>query len=168
MNIFLLDKTSVEKVAQTMVKIKPEWWDLEGAVNQLSNGTGWYAVNNNQEVSGWLLCKTYRLYKTVEIECLGYNDNGDLKIGLELQPLVECCERWARENGYINIRFIIGSYNLSCHGKKIDYVWKELKDLNSYNREDYDWFISMGYKQSGILPDIYGEGYHGVILLKHL
>ena len=40
--------------------------------------------------------------------------------------------------------------------------------IHAIAREDYDWFLSMGYAPSGILPDIYGPGSHGVMLLKHV
>jgi hypothetical protein len=78
------------------------------------------------------------------------------------------CEQWAQEQGAVNLRFIIGSRGLSCHGRRLGRPWEELKEIHAIDREDYDWFLSMSYAPSGILPDIYGSGYHGVMLLKHV
>lgn len=76
---------------------------------------------------GWLFCKNLRGYKTLEIECLGYDDNGEYKIGEELTVLVEESEKWAIENEYKNLRFTIGSRGMSCHGRKLKEIWEELK-----------------------------------------
>lgn len=168
MVICTLDKSDLQKVAYLMTRLKPEFWSLEGAVAQLSNGVAWYAASDDGDPMGWLLCQWYEAYKTVEIECLGYDDNGQFKVGPELQPLMARCERWAQEQGAANLRFIIGSRGLSCHGRKLGRPWEELKEILAIDREGYDWFLSMGYAPSGILPDIYGPGYHGVMLLKHL
>jgi hypothetical protein len=167
-SIIVLDKSNIQDVANLMVKLKPEWWDLEGAVAQLSSGVGWYLQTNRGEPMGWLLCKPYPLYKTVEIECLGYDDGGHFKIGPELEPLAEKCEQWAKERGNVNLRFIIGSRGLSCHDQALGKPWQELKELRVIDREEYHWFTSMEYIPSGILPDIYGPGYHGIMLIKRL
>lgn len=87
---------------------------------------------------------------------------------VELQPLVEQCEQWIREQGGVNSRFIIGSRGLSCHGKVLGKTWQELQELHAVDREEYEWFVLMGYTPSGILPDIYGTGYHGIMLLKRV
>ena len=114
----------------------------------------------------WLLCRLLKGYRTVEIEVLGWDDDGRFKVGVELQPLVKVCEQWGQEEGAVNSRFVIGSRGLSCHGKRLGQPWKELKELQAVDRQEFDWFASMGYVPSGILPDIYGDGYHGIILLK--
>jgi hypothetical protein len=163
----MLTPSNLQDVANLMTKLKPEWWNLEGAIAQLNAGTGWYLESNTKPV-GWLLCKAYATYRTVEIECLGFDEQGCFKIGTELKPLVTHCEQWAQEQGAVNVRFVIGSRGLSCHGHAIEKPWEELRDLLALDRAEYDWFVSMGYVPSGILPDIYGTGYHGVILLKHV
>jgi hypothetical protein len=168
MKVFGLKGSSVRDVANLMVTLKPEWWDLSGAMGQLNGGEGWYLADEHGSVIGWLLCKCYRAYMTVEIECLGYEDAGQFKIGPVLQPLVDQCEEWARIQGYVNTRFTIGSHGLSCHGRRLGKPWDELKELQALDREEYDWFTSIGFVPSGILPDIYGPGYHGIMLLKRV
>lgn len=168
MEIYKIDTNNILTVSKFMSNIKPEWWDTEGAAQQLSEGTGWYFGSNEDSPKGWILCKAYECYKTGEIECLGYDKDGICEIGKELQPLIEKCEEWAREQGFAIMRFTIGSRGLSCHNKILKNPWEELRDLYVIDREDYNWCVSMGYKPSGILPNIYGEKYHGILLVKTL
>ena len=168
MNIYEFDDINIKIVAKFMSTLKPEWWDFEGAKSQLRSGFGWYIGISEDQPLGWILCKNYDIYRTTEIECLGFDDSGLVKIDKELQPLVEKAEEWSIDNGQANIRFIIGSRGLSCHGKDIKVPWKELKDLKCNNRPENDWFLSMGYTPSGILSNIYGDRFHGVILIKHI
>ena len=166
MNIYNINFDTIKAVAEFMTKLKPEWWDIDGATAQLSGGTGWYFGTGKEEPMGWLLCKSYETYFTGEIECLGYNKNGVLEIGEELQPIVEKAEEWAKEQQFVNMRFTMGSKGLSCHGKDLREPWEELRDIHAIDRADYDWFLSMGYVPSGILPNIYGNKYHGILLVK--
>lgn len=168
MQIYQIDDANISVVSKFMANIKPEWWDIEGATQQLSKGTGWYFGSNGKNTKGWLLCKSYECYKTGEIECLGYDKDGNFEIGKELQPLVEKAEEWAREQGFSNMRFTIGTRGLSCHEKDLKEPWEELRDLHAIDRPEYNWFISMGYIPSGVLPNIYGEKYHGILLVKTL
>jgi hypothetical protein len=168
MKVSTLNESNINAVASLMAQLKPEFWDLEGAATQLRNGIGWCLTTNTGEPIGWLLCQWYAAYKTGGIECLGYDDKGQFKVGPELQPLVEQCEQWIREQGGVNSRFIIGSRGLSCHGKALGEPWQELEALYAVDREEYEWFVTMGYTPSGILPDIYGTGHHGIMLLKRV
>jgi len=168
MGIYTIDAENILTVSEFMASIKPEWWDIEGASQQLSKGTGWYFGTGKDDPKGWLLCKSYGCYKTGEIECLGYDNNGSFDIGKELQPLVEKAEGWARKQGFAIMRFTIGTRGLSCHEKNLKKPWEELRDLQAIGREEYNWFLSMGYVPSGVLPNIYGEKYHGILLVKTL
>lgn len=168
MEIYKIDSQNILAVSKFMSNIKPEWWDIEGATQQLSEGIGWYFGTSKDTPKGWLLCKSYECYKTGEIECLGYDNNGVCEIGKELQPLVEKSEEWAREEGLAIMRFTIGTRGLSCHGKKLKKPWEELRDIHAIDREEYNVFLSMGYIPSGLLPNIYGEKYHGILLVKTL
>lgn len=47
-------------------------------------------------------------------------------------------------------------------------ISQKLKNITAINRKEYDWFLSMDYNPHGILPDIYGENYHGIVLIKRL
>ena len=168
MEIYNIDSENISVLSKFMANIKPEWWDAEGAKQQLSDGIGWYFGASKDSPIGWILCKKYDGYKTGEIECLGYNNCGVLKIGKVLQPLVEKSEEWASEQKLVIMRYIIGTTGLSCHGENLKKPWEELRDLYAIDREDYNWFLSMGYVPSGVLPNIYGKKYHGIVLVKTL
>lgn len=168
MNIYKIGSENVLTVAKFMSDIKPEFWDIDGATRQLSNGIGWYAGLSENKPKGFLLCKAYIGYRTGEIECLGYEKDEIFIVGKELKPLIEKSEEWARGQGFVNMRFIMGSRGLSCHGRNLNEPWEELKNLHEIDREEYNWFISMSYIPSGILPNIYAEKYHGVLLVKKL
>lgn len=163
-----INEGNIQKVAEFMSAIKPEFWDFAGALGQLKSGIGWAMLSETGEIEGWLLCKVFDCYKIVQIECLGYNDNGNYAVCEALQPLEAQCELLAKSKGYVNMRFIMGSRNTSCHGRMLGEPWQELKELKVKDRREYDWFISMGYKPSGLLPDIYGSGYHGIELIKRI
>lgn len=168
MEIYKIDENNISIVSEFMARIKPEWWDFEGAKNQLSSGIGWYFGQSENQPKGWVLCKALDVYRTGEIECLGYDNGGEFKIGKELQPLIEASEKWARDKEFSIMRFTIGSRGLSCHLRILDKAWEELRDLHAIDREEYNWFLSMGYLPSGILPNIYGVNYHGILLVKQL
>jgi hypothetical protein len=168
METYKIDENNIHIVSQFMAKIKPEWWDIEGAKSQLKSGVGWYFGESKGQPRGWVLCKSLSIYKTVEIECLGYDDDGEFKIGKELQPLIKETEDWAKSNGFSIMRFTIGSRGLSCHQRPVGKPWEELRDIHAIDREEYNWFLSMRYLPSGVLPNIYGDNYHGILLVKQL
>jgi hypothetical protein len=168
MGIYKIDSRNISSISEFMADIKPEWWDVEGANEQLGSGKGWCCGSSEYKPNGWILCKAYDCYKTAEIECLGYDNGGAFEIGKELQPLVEKSEEWAREQGFVIMRFTIGTRGLSCHGRELKQPWEELRELHAIDREEYSWFLSMGYVPSGVLPNIYGEKYHGILLVKTL
>jgi hypothetical protein len=168
MEIYKIDENNISIVAGFMARIKPEWWDIEGAKNQLSTGNGWFFADSEDHPKGWVLCKSLHLYKTGEIECLGYDNEGLFKIGKELQPLIEASEAWMRGKGFSIMRFTIGTRGLSCHHRELGKPWEELRDVHAVDREEYNWFLSMGYLPSGVLPNIYGDNYHGILLVKQL
>lgn len=168
MNIFELDNGNIQKVAVFMANIKPEFWDIEGAEEQLHSGIGWFLEDNLGRLKGWILCKALECYKTLEIECLGYDADGVYRIGPGLQPLVEQAESWAKEKQFSVMRFTIGSRGLSCHQRELKELWEELRDIKAFDREEFDWFLSMGYVPAGVMPNIYGDKYHGIILVKSL
>lgn len=168
MQVFRLNNSNINIVSKFMSALRPEWWGVQDAESQLKSGIGWYLGLSEDQPKGWVLCKSYDCYRTVEIECLGFDDDGIFKIDRELQALIEVAEDWARDKGYTLMRFIIGSRGISCHGKELKKTWEELRDLQSVDRPEYDWFLSMGYNASGILPNIYGKGNHGIMLIKEI
>jgi len=162
-----MTEDDIPAVADLMAGLKPEWWDRPGAERQLRGGQSWF-LEDGGIIVGFLLGRAYPLYKTVEIECLGFDSHGALAIGAELTPLVSCCEDWAKSQGAVHVRFVIGSRGLSCHLRPVTEPWRTLKNLAAVDRPDYLWFLAMGYSASGILPNLYGSGHHGIILVKQL
>ena len=76
-----IDEESYSAVARFMSEIKPEWWDYEGAYQQLQDNTmlarlvGWH-LSDDSKIVGWILCAEYDGYSVLSIENLGYDDNG--------------------------------------------------------------------------------------------
>ncbi|GMQ64667.1 hypothetical protein [Vallitalea maricola] len=165
MKIYEICNSNVENIAKLMAKIKPEFWSFEGALNQLSSGQGWYMGNDKYSPDGWILCKEYRLYKVLEIECIGYSDDGKFDVSSSLNPLISHIEEWAMKNNLDKLRFIISSRGMSCHMRELDQIWKELRDLEAIDREEFNWYLDLGFKPSGIIPNSYGRGFHGIELI---
>jgi hypothetical protein len=174
MEIFKLTEDNIPNVAKFMAYIKPNWWDYEGGVKQLSDirntvdNVGWFMGDDEQHPRGWLLCAEYACYSCLSIECLGYDENGKFVMEQQLQPLLEKAEQYAREKGFRILKYMIGSVNMSCHGRKLESYWEELRDLKSYNREHFDYFVKYGFKPAGFMPNCLGENYHCIIMIKEL
>ncbi len=85
MKVFELTQECVPAVAELMCTIKPEWWDYNGAFGQLSDinesikTVGWYLGEDETNPKGWLLCRELVGYRTIELECSGFDDNGVFK-----------------------------------------------------------------------------------------
>ena len=109
------------------------------------------------------LCST-----NLSIENLGYDDNGQFVMEQQLEPLLIQAETYAKEKGYRNLKYIIGSTEMSCHGKPILDFAAALKDLKSYNRKHFDYFVDYGFKPTGFIPNCYGNNYHGIVMIKQL
>lgn len=85
MEIYEINSKNINIVSELMTNIKPEWWDVEGANEQLSSWIGWYCGLREDNPNGWILCnKEYDCYKITEIECLGYDNCGTFGIGERL------------------------------------------------------------------------------------
>ena len=97
-----------------MSAIKPDWWDFEGANQQLQDVgllaklVGWY-LEEDGTPKGWLLCAEYAGYACLTIENLGYDENGVFVMEQQLEPLLQRAEQYARQKGLRNMRYIIGS-----------------------------------------------------------
>jgi hypothetical protein len=55
-NVYKINTKNVLTVAKFMSDIKPEFWDVDGATKQLSNGIGWYYGLSDENPKGFLLC----------------------------------------------------------------------------------------------------------------
>lgn len=174
--IYELDKTSIPRVAQLMTRIKPEFWDEAGATKQLQGGVGWYIIDewdammgeDEEQPKGWLLCRCFPKYKVMEIECMGYDEDGTMVIDYQLEPLILHAMEVAIEQGFRMLRFVIGSRGLSIHGKQMGSASFELQYLHVIDRPEFEWFLDMGFDVCGLLPNAYGEGHHGVELIKQI
>lgn len=85
-----------------------------------------------------------------------------------LEPLFRRAEAHAREKGLRNIKYVIGSTGMSCHGRPLRDYAGELADFRSLGRAHYDFFYGQGFRPAGFLPNCYGENYHGIIMIKSL
>ena len=174
MDIYTIDDASAGAVAQLMAAIKPDWWDYQGAASQLREETmlarlvGWYLGEDPEHPKGWLLCAEFPGYKYLSIENLGYDANGVFVMEEPLEPLLRRAEAHAREKGLRNIKYVIGSTGMSCHGRPLRDYAGELADLRSLGRAHYDFFYGQGFRPAGFLPNCYGESYHGIIMIKSL
>lgn len=156
-----------------MSTIKPGWWDFEGASQQLQDVsllarlTGWY-MEEDATPKGWILCAEYEGYSYLSIECLGYDADGTFVMEQQLEPLLKQAEAHAREKGYRNLKYIIGSTGMSCHGRPITNYADELRELKSNGREHFDYFVQYGFSPTGFIPNCYGKNYHGIVMIKTL
>lgn len=173
MDIYKIDESNITAVAKFMSTIKPDWWDFEGASQQLQDVSllaklvGWY-MGDNTNPKGWILCAEYEGYSYLSIENLGYNEDGNFVMEQQLEPLLKHAEKYAKKKGCRNLKYIIGSTGTSCHGKSITNYATELKELKSNGRKHFDYFERYGFSPAGFIPNCYGENYHGIIMIKSL
>lgn len=173
MDIHKIDESNIDAVAKLMSSIKPDWWDFEGASQQLqdisllANLVGWY-MGDGKAAKGWILCAEYEGYSYLSIENLGYDEDGDFVMEQQLEPLLKQAENHAKRKGYRNLKYIIGSTDLSCHGRAIKDYANELKELKSNGRKHFDYFVRYGFSPTGFIPNCYGKNYHGIIMIKPL
>lgn len=173
-NVYSIKDSNVNAVAELMAEIKPEWWDFKGAKEQLQNVyattklIGWCLGESESKPRGWILCSEAEGYSYLAIECLGFNDNGNCAMEEQLEQLIVRAEDYAREKKYRNLKYVIGSVDMSCHGKPIADYAKELASLKSYGRKHFDYFAKYGFVPTGFIPNCYGKNYHGIIMMKDL
>ena len=173
MNIYPIEPSNVDAVARLMSSIKPDWWDHTGAFEQLQDEkllarlVGWY-MGEADKPRGWLLCAEYEGYSCLSIENLGYDDQGRFSMEELLEPLLRYAEAHARRKGFRNLKYIISSTGMSCHGRPLGDPARELAELRSLGREHYDFFFAQGFRPVGFLPNCYGMGWHGIVMVKDL
>lgn len=174
MKIFKIGDKNIPAVAKLMAYIKPDWWDYQGGVDQLSDirntvdSVGWFMGEDEGNPQGWLLCAEYPCYSCLSIECLGYDENGKFVMENQLQPLLDYAEQYARKKGFRILKYMIGSVDMSCHNRGLGEYWEELRDLKSFNREHYDFFFNYGFKPAGFMPNCLGPNYHCIIMIKDI
>ena len=173
MEIRLIGPSNAGRVAALMSTIKPDWWDYSGAFGQLQDErllarlVGWF-LEENGTPRGWLLCAEYEGYSCLSIENLGFDGGGAFSMEEPLEPLLRRAEEHARQKGFRNLKYVIGSTELSCHGRPFGDPARELAELTSLGRKHYDFFRSYGFRPMGFLPNCYGVNYHGILMIKDL
>lgn len=173
MNVFPLTPRAIPPIAAMMCRLKPEWWDYAGALGQLSNidesikTVGWYLGEDANTPKGWILCRELIGYRALELECSGYDDDGEFKLEHKLGLLFEAAERYAREKGYLTFRSGISSVGFNIHGQDIGSIAKAIETLEC-DRIDYQWYLEQGFRVIGIQTNAYGRGFHLILLGKDL
>lgn len=174
MIISVIKKNHIDDIAHLMARIKPDWWDFDDAKDQLTNIEntaklkGWFLAETEDDPLGWILCAAFEGYSYLSIECLGFNKEGIFVMEEELESLLKTAEKYAIDCGYRNLKYIISSTDMSCHGKPIINYAEELANLKSLNRKHFDYFYQYGFRPTGFIPHCYGENYHGIIMIKSL
>ena len=173
MGIYRINSENIPKVANMMSTIKPEWWDYEGAFGQLS-GTqntietvGWYLGEDEEHPKGWILCRELLGYRTIDLECSGYDDNGEFKFEHKLEPLIREAEEYAKGKGYLTFRSGISSIGFNIHGQEVTNISEAIANI-SCDRIDFKWYLDYGFRVIGIQPNAYGKGFHLIILAKDI
>ncbi len=135
MKVFELTQERIPSVAKLMCTIKPEWWDYDGALGQLSNinesikTIGWYLGEDEATPKGWILCRELVGYRTIELECSGFDDNGVFMLEHKLGKLIDIASQYAKEKGYLTIRNGISSIGFNIHGQNIDDIPNAIQNL---------------------------------------
>ncbi len=173
MKVFELTQERIPSVAKLMCTIKPEWWDYDGALGQLSNinesikTIGWYLGEDEATPKGWILCRELVGYRTIELECSGFDDNGVFMLEHKLGKLIDIASQYAKEKGYLTIRNGISSIGFNIHGQNIDDIPNAIQNL-TWDRIDYKWMLDYGFRVIGIQPNAYEKGYHLILMAKEL
>jgi len=173
MQVFKMETSNIHLIANLMQAIKPDWWNYEGALGQLSDvnenikTVGWYLGEDAAHPRGWILCRELTVYRTLELECSGFDDNGIFKSEHKLGELFDVAMKYASEKGYLTFKSGISSVEFNIHGKEIESISDAIKSL-SCDRVDYKWYLENGFRVIGIHPNAYEKGFHLIMLGKEL
>lgn len=172
MSVFTINDENIPTVAKLMESIKPDWWDYQGAVKQLQdvrNNIGWLIGEDVQNPEGWLLCADDDYAKILNLECMGFNEDGTFVTGEQLQPLFEKAEAYASAKKYSVLRFMISTSEMSTFDKQdITEYWQQaLAELQSIKVSD-DFLFKFGFRPTGFIPNCYGKGVHAIMLIKNV
>ena len=171
MGIYKMDPKNIPIVASKMCTIKPDWWDYEGAFDQLSRTqietVGWYLGEDEEHPKGWILCRELPSYRTIDLECSGYDDNGEFKAEHKLEPLIREAEEYAKRKGYLTFRSGISSVGFNIHEQEITSIPEAIVNI-SCDRVDFRWYLDYGFRVIGIHPNAYGNGFHLIMLAKDI
>lgn len=174
MNIVELNKENAKNVASLMHEMKPEWWStFEEAYGQLTNidesiGTiGWFLSDDNGTPVGWTLFRELKCYLSLELECSGFNDNGEFKLEHKLGDLFDKAGAYAKSKGYTTLRTGMSSMDFNIDGMEIVNIPDAIRSLET-NRTDYKWLLDYGFRVIGIHPNAYENNSHLILFAKAL
>ena len=174
MKIHKLNENNIPNVAKLMSTIQPIFWNYNGAMKQLS-GTkesirtvGWFVGEDEGHPKGWVLCRELVLYKTIELECCGFDEGGVFLGEHKLESLFDTICEYARQKGFLSFKTTMGSQQFNIHKRELGNIDDEINNLEADNRIDYDWLLEYGFKVIGIQPNAYGDKFHCVMLSKDL
>lgn len=174
MNVYKLNNGNIPTVARFMSAIRPIWWSYDGALGQLRNTestidtVGWFAGEDETRPKGWVLCRELKSYLSIELECCGYDDNGNFMMEHRLGALFDIICEYAKGKGYLTFRTAMGSQHFSIHDRELGNIGDEINNLVSFGRIDYDWLSEYGFRVVGIQPNAYGDKFHCILLSKDL
>ncbi|MHB1391912.1 MAG: hypothetical protein ACYCYE_02360 [Clostridia bacterium] len=157
-----------KRIAEFMENTRPEWFSYEGSLDALRAdvSTVWYMENEE----GIFACAHIynRYYNTpfVEINNIFYNDGGGFAVDSRVAPLLKEIYASARRNGQKFLIHVITSRSASILGKKLVSIGEELSSLRPITNDGLAFWLEEGFEPIGILPDLYGDLNHGIILRK--
>jgi len=166
MQIELLTTANIPAVAALMHRLRPDTWEVDDAIAHLGTGIGWAITNDSHHPTGWVLCTWHETYRIGEIIGLGADERGHYSVGPALAPLLNQCVLWAQERQARYLSYVIGSRGFTCHLRPLGHIGEELQNLKATNRPEYQWWASQGFTPAGMLPEIHGRGYHGILLIR--
>lgn len=174
MKIIQLNEENAKEVATLMHQCKPEWWPtLADAYGQLTDinesiGTiGWYLSDEHGNPIGWTLFRELKAYRSLELECSGFNDHGVFKLEHKLKDLFDRAEIYARSKGYTTLRTGMSSIDFNIDGQELDCIPEAITSLKT-ERIDYHWLLDYGFQVIGIHPNAYGNNMHCILFAKQL
>ena len=174
MQIYRLNQNNTPAVARLMSELNPVFWDYSGVLEQLGGventiGTvGWFVGDSEANPKGWVLCRELWSYRSIELECCGYDDGGIFSAEHKLNTLFDEICRYAVDKGFVSFRTAMGSQQFSIHGRELGDIANEISNLTPDGRIDYDWLIRYGFRVVGIQPNAYGDKFHCILLSKDL
>jgi len=180
MNIFETNSENAILVARLMSRIKPDWWSIDSALEQVTSPDiiGWYMGESEDVPIGFINIKEHATHYYVELNNYGYDDNGEFVTGEGMAILYEKIEQYAASKGLRSVRTTITWTDASFSEQEPTTYAKELLKIANYSaellasgttmRRAYPYLLNRGYYPAGLIADCYGEGLHGLILLKHL
>ena len=168
-----MEPRNIPVVTNLMRTLKPEWWDYEDALEQLSGKNenietvGWYLVEDENHPKVWMICHELANYRAIDLECSGYDNNGIFEAEHKLGQLFEVGTKYAQEKGYLTFRSGISSTGFNIHGKDIVSIPKAIELLTS-ERVDYKWYLENGFRVIEIQPNFYEKGFDLIRLGKEI